>query len=61
MPQILAIMRKELRNDSFLLETQLEEMQEVVKSYSPQEMLKVLKKQNADVGELVSKLQLTFE
>ena len=60
-PQILAIMRKELRNDSFLLETQLEEMQEVVKSYSPQEMLKVLKKQNADVGELVSKLQLTFE
>ena len=25
------------------------------------EMLKVLKKQNADVGELVSKLQLTFE
>ena len=61
MPQILAIMRKELKNDSFLLETQLEEMQEVVKSYSPQEMLKVLKKQNADVGELVSKLQLTFE
>ena len=61
MPQILAVMRNHLRNDGFLLETQLEEMQEVVKSYSPQEMLKVLKKQNADVGELVSKLQLTFE
>ena len=61
MPQILATMRKELRNHSFLLETQLEEMQEVVKSYSAPEMLKMMQEQNADVGELVSKLQLTFD
>ncbi len=61
MPQILAIMRRELKNDGFLLQTQLEEMQEIIMSYSPQEMLKVLEKQNPDIGELVSKLQLTFE
>ena len=61
MPQILASMRQELRNFDFRLDTQLEEIQEVVKSYSPQEMLKELKNQNADVGELVSKLSLSFE
>ena len=61
MPQILGLMRKELRNSDFRLETQLEELQEVMKSFSPQEMLKMLKKQNADVGELVSKLSLAFE
>ena len=54
-------MRKELHNFDFRMETQLEELQEVVKSYSPQEMLKMLKKQNATVGELVSQLGLTFE
>ena len=61
MPQILASMRGELRNSRFSLETRLEELQEVIKSYSPQEMLKMMKKQNADVGDLVSKLGLTFE
>ena len=61
MPQILGLMRKELHNFDFRMETQLEELQEVVKSYSPQEMLKMLKKQNATVGELVSQLGLTFE
>ena len=61
MPQILAIMRRELRNDGFLLETQLEKEEEVAKSYSPQEMLKALKNQNTDVGDLVSKLHLTFD
>ncbi|MBO7120360.1 MAG: DNA polymerase III subunit gamma/tau [Bacteroidaceae bacterium] len=61
MPQILSLMKLELRNFDFRLETKLEEMQEVAKSYSPQEMLKEMQKQNADVGELVNKLGLTFE
>ena len=61
MPQILDSMRQVLRNFDFRLETQLEEIQEVAKSYSPQEMLKMLKKQNPDVGELVSQLSLSFE
>ena len=61
MPQILDAMRQELHNFDFRLETQLEEIQDVVKSYSPQEMLKELKKQNPDVGELVSQLSLSFE
>ena len=61
MPQMLNVMRKELRNSDFSLAVQLEEMQEVVKSYSPQEMLKMMKKQNAEVGELVSKLQLVYD
>ena len=61
MPQILGSMRRELRNFSFQLKTQLEEIQEVSKSYSAPEMLKMLQSQNADVSELVSKLQLTFD
>ena len=61
MPQILDSMRQELHNFDFRLETQLEEMQEVVKSYSPQEMLVEIKKQNSEVGELVGKLQLSFD
>ena len=61
MPQILATMRVELRNAKFNLLTQLEELQEVVKSYSPSEILGEMKKQNPEVGELVSKLQLTFD
>ncbi|MBQ7462531.1 MAG: DNA polymerase III subunit gamma/tau [Bacteroidaceae bacterium] len=61
MPQILAKMRTELRNVKFSLETKLEEIQEVVKSYSPPEMLKEMQKQNAEVGELVTKLGLSFD
>ena len=61
MPQILQSMRQDLHNSVFRLEVQLEEIQEVVKSYSAPEMLKMMKKQNADVGELVSKLGLAFE
>ena len=60
MPQMLAIIRPELRNFSFSLETQLEEIQEVVKSYNAPEMLKLMQEQNADIGELVNKFQLTF-
>ena len=59
-PQILASMRQELRNHGFNLETVLEEMQEVAKSYSPSEMLKVMQGQNAEVGELTARLGLVF-
>ena len=61
MPQILAVMRQELRNLDFKLEVGLEEIQEVIKSYSPPEMLRLMQEQNADVRELVSNLQLTFD
>ncbi|MBR4129944.1 MAG: DNA polymerase III subunit gamma/tau [Bacteroidaceae bacterium] len=61
MPQILHSMRLSLKNHNFKLETRLEDVQEVAKSYSPSEMLKTMKKQNASVGELVTKLQLSFE
>ena len=61
MPQLLKVMRHELRNSSFNLEIKLEEMQEVLKSFSPKEMLAAMKKQNAEVGELVNKLQLVFD
>ena len=53
-------MRMELKNSGFNLETQLEEIQEVAKSYSPPEILKEMHKQNAEVGELVNKLGLSF-
>ena len=36
-------------------------MQEVQKTYSAPEMLKMMQEQNADVGELVSQLKLTFD
>lgn len=61
MSQILASMRRELHNYEFRIETQLEDIQEVVKSYSPKEMLKVMQSQNAGVAELVSKLKLTYD
>ena len=61
MPQILLSMRMSLRNYNFKLETQLEDVQEVAKSYNPSEMLKMMKKQNAGVGELVTKLQLVVD
>jgi len=61
MPQILGTMRTELRNSKFTLDTQLEELQEVVKSYSPSEMLGEMQKQNPEVGELVGRLGLTFD
>ena len=60
MPQILNTMRQALRNSNFRVETKLEEMQEVVKSYSAPEMLKIMQIQNAEVGELVAKLGLAF-
>ena len=61
MPQLLATMRQALRNSEFRLLTKLEEIQEVVKSYSAPEMLKMMQEQNAEVGELVGKLGLTFD
>ena len=61
MPQILSFMRQSLHNMEFRLETKLEEIQEVVKSYSEPEMLKVMQEQNPGVGELVSQLQLSFD
>lgn len=61
MPQILDIMRRTLRNSEFRLETQLTEMQEVVKTYSAPEMLKAMQELNPDVGEMVSRLQLVFD
>ena len=61
MPQILDTMRRELLNAEFRIETRLEELQEVAKSYNSTEMLKMMQKQNAGVGELVSKLELTFD
>lgn len=61
MPQILDTMRRELRNVEFRIEIKLEELQEVAKSFSPSEMLKMMQDQNADVGELVSKLELSFD
>ena len=61
MPQILGTMRQVLKNDDFRLETKLEEMQEVVKTYSAPEMLKMMQEQNAGVGELVGKLGLAFD
>ncbi len=61
MPQLLAKMRQELRNSEFRIETELEEIQEVAKSYSPSEMLKMMQEQNPEVGELTSQLQLTFD
>ena len=61
MPQILATMRQELRNSEFRIETQLEKIQEVVKSYSSPEMFKMMQEQNDEVGELASKLQLSFD
>lgn len=60
-PQILSTMRSELHNYEFNLETLLEEEQEVVKSYSTSELLKEMQKQNSEVGELVGKLQLSFD
>ena len=60
MSQMLATMRHALRNSEFRIETRLEEIQEVVKSYSAPEMLKMMQEQNSNVGELVSQLQLTF-
>ena len=61
MSQILAKMRQELSNSEFRIETQLEEIQEVAKSYSPPEMLKMMQEQNPEVGELTNQLQLTFD
>jgi len=61
MPQILSTMRQALRNSQFRIETKLEEMQEVVKSYSAPEMLKMMQEQNASVGELVGQLGLAFD
>ena len=61
MPQILVTMRQALRNDEFSIKIELEEMQEVQKTYSAPEMLKMMQEQNADVGELVSQLKLTFD
>ena len=61
MPQILGTMRQVLKNDDFRLETKLEEIQEVVKTYSAPEMLKMMQEQNAGVGELVGKLGLAFD
>ena len=61
MPQILNAMRHTLHNSEFLMETKLEEMQEVAKSYSAPEMLKMMQEQNVNVGEMVSRLQLTFD
>ncbi len=61
MPQILSAMRRELRNFGFTLDVELEEIQEVAKSCSPPEMLKMMQAQNADVGDLVGKLHLTFD
>ncbi|MBR1499889.1 MAG: DNA polymerase III subunit gamma/tau [Bacteroidaceae bacterium] len=61
MPQILDVMRRELRNSEFRLETQLTEMQEVVKTYSAPELLKVMQEQNPDVAEMVGQLQLVFD
>jgi len=60
MPQMLNTMRQALHNTDFRIETKLEEIQEVVKSYSAPEMLKMMQEQNANVGEMVSLLQLTF-
>ena len=61
MTQILSTMRQELKNYEFSILTQLEEIREVTKSYSAPEILKIMKEQNADVGELVSRLQLSFD
>lgn len=61
MTQILSTMRQELKNYEFSIVTQLEEIREVTKSYSAPEILKIMKEQNADVGELVSRLQLSFD
>ena len=61
MPQILNAMRQTLHNNAFSMETKLEEIQEVVKSYSAPEMLKMMQEQNANVGEMVGSLQLTFD
>lgn len=61
MHQILSVMQRSLRNDDFRLETKLEELQEVVKSYSPAELLKVLKEQNTDVSDMVKELELVFD
>ena len=61
MPQILSTMRRELRNSTFTLKTQLEEMQEIIKSVNPSEMLREMNRQNPEVGELVNRLQLTFD
>ena len=61
MPQILEVMRRELRNSEFRLETQLTEMQEVEKTYSAPELLKAMQEQNPDVAEMVSQLQLVFD
>lgn len=61
MPQILDTMRRELRNVEFRIETKLEELQVVAKTFSPSELLKMMKDQNADVSELVSKLELTYD
>ena len=46
---------------SIPVDVELEEIQEVAKSCSPPEMLKMMQAQNADVGELVGKLHLTFD
>ena len=61
MSQILAQMRQELHNSEFRIETRLEEIQEVVKSYSPPEMLKMMQEQNSEVGVLTNQLQLSFD
>ena len=61
MTQILSTMRQELKNYEFSIVTQLEEIRDVTKSYSAPEILKIMKEQNADVGELVSRLQLSFD
>ena len=61
MPQILASMRPGLRNYEFRLETKLEEIQEVVKSYSSPEMLGLMQEQNPEVRALVEGLNLTFD
>ena len=61
MTQILSTMRQELKNYEFSIVTQLEEIREVTKSYSAPEILKMMKEQNTDVGELVSRLQLSFD
>ena len=59
--QLLAIMRKSLRNASFGVDIVIEEKQQVAKAYSPTEMLSEMKEHNEPLRELVDSLRLVID
>lgn len=61
MPQILSVMRSSLNNTEFRIITALEEIKEVTKAYSTNDMLKMMAQDNPNVSDLVTRLHLKYD